>query len=106
VGRNAKRCFQGVLHWLTVFLLQRPQNDRAGVLPGAGVRYIENIAEPRAVAVGIQQGDALCAAFDIATHSLVPEVILCAGGGIRSLGMDHQLLMVGILVKPAGGSQK
>ena len=49
---------------------------------------------------------AAAAAPDIAPHFLIPEVVLRAGGGLRALHIDHELLVVGVLIQPCGGGQE
>ena len=66
---------------------------------GAGVGNIEHIAQTEPVAGIIHQGDALGTAPDVAAHTVVPQVVLGAGSGIRALGVDHQLLMERVLVE-------
>ncbi|MDU8668538.1 hypothetical protein [Faecalibacterium prausnitzii] len=53
----------------------------------------------------IQQGDALRTAPDITVHPVVPDVIVGAGGGIRALGVDHELVGKRVLVQPGCGGQ-
>ena len=54
----------------------------------------------------IDKGDALCAPADITPHSLVPQFVICAGGGFGTLGVDHQLLMVGVFIQSGCGGQE
>ena len=76
------------------------------MLPAAGIGYVEHIFEPGVVAAGVDERDALAPAPDIAPHGLVPEIVVRAGRGLRALGVDHKLLMVGVLVEPRGGGEK
>lgn len=76
------------------------------MLPAAGVGNVEYILDLRPVSGGVQQRNAMAAAFDIAAHGVEPEIIVCAGCGVRPLGIDQQLLMEGIFVKPGGGFEK
>ncbi len=105
-SRNTISLFQCILNRLNVFVLNLPQCHWTRVSSGSGIRNIENIAESRTVAPGIQQSDTLGATLHIAVHFLIPQVILCTGSCIRSLSVNHQLLMVGILIKATCGSQK
>ena len=73
---------------------------------GAGVGNIEHIAQTEPVAGIIHQGDALGTAPDVAAHTVVPQVILGAGGGIRALGVNHHLLMERVLIKARGSGKK
>ena len=59
-----------------------------------------NVVQPGESAGFIQQGDALGTSAHIAVHPVVPNIIVGAGGGIRALGVDHQLVRKGILVQP------
>jgi hypothetical protein len=53
----------------------------------------------------VQQGDALGTPAHIAVHPVVPDVKVGAGGGIRALGVDHELVGKGVLVQPGCGGQ-
>ena len=89
-----------------VFLVQRPQPGGAGMFTGAGIGNIKYIAQPGPVAGIVHQRDALGAAPDVAAHTVVPQIILGAGGGVRALGVNHHLFMERIFVKTAGGNEK
>ena len=39
-------------------------------------------------------------------HLFIPQIVLCTGGGVRTLGVDHQLLMERVLVKAGSSSEK
>ena len=73
---------------------------------GACVRNIKHIAQPGPVAGIVHQRDTLGAAPDVAAHAVVPQVVFGAGGGIRALGVDHQLLMERIFVETGDGGEK
>ena len=57
----------------------------------SGVRHIENVVQARESAGFVQQGNALGTFAHIAVHAADPNVIFSAGGGIRALGVDHEL---------------
>ena len=99
---GAIAALQHSLYRDSVPVLQCPQPGIAGVLPGAGVSQIEHIPQAQPVACIIQQGDALGAAPDIAVHPVVPDVITGAGGGVGALGVDHELVRVGVFVEAGG----
>ena len=42
----------------------------------------------------------------IYAHLFIPQIVLRTGGGVRSLGIDHQLLMERVLVKAGSSSEK
>ena len=75
-----------------------PEVGAAGAFRGAGIRYIEYIFELRSVPGVVNEGDALCAPANIAPHPLVPKFVVRAGRGFGTLGVDHELLMVRVLV--------
>ena len=83
-----------------------PKERTARVLAAARVGYIEYIFQPGIVAAGVDQRDAPGTTPHIAAHLLVPQLIVSAGRRVRTLGVDHQLLMVGILIQPRSGGQK
>ena len=83
-----------------------PKERAASIFAAARVRYIEHIFQSGIIAAGIDQGNALGAAPHIAVHLFVPQLIIGAGRRIWTLGVDHQLLMVGVLIQPRSGGQK
>ena len=87
-------------------VLQRPQPGVAGILPGSGVGQVEHIPQMQLVACIVQQGDALGPAPDVAVHAVVPDIVGCAGGSVGPLGVDHELVGVGVFIKPRSGRQK
>ena len=97
---NIEAALQGGGHGVAVFVPVRPKIGAAGLRTGAGVGYVEDVLEFRIVAAGVDEGDALAPASDEAAHGPVPELIVRAGSGLRALGVDHELLMVGVLVEP------
>lgn len=103
ISGDAVGAFQHGRHGIHVPFLQLPQPWGTGVFTGSGISNIKDIAEPRPVAGIIHQGNALGTAPDIPAHCFIPQFIFSAGGGIRALGVDHQLLMERVLVKTGGG---
>ncbi|MDY4509472.1 MAG: hypothetical protein SPD95_12220 [Candidatus Faecousia sp.] len=75
-----------------------PEVGAAGAFRGASVCHIEHIFQLRSVPGVVDQGDAFRAPSNIAPHSLVPQIIVRAGGGVGPLGVDHELLVVRVLV--------
>lgn len=67
--------------------------------PGAGVGYIEHIAQRELPRVIAQQGDALGTAPYIAVHGAVPQIVLGASSGVGPLGMNRQLVAVLVFVQ-------
>ena len=76
-----------------------------GIAAHPGVAYVKNVVQPGESAGFVQQGDALGTPAHIAVHPVVPDVKVGAGGGIRALGVDHQLVCKGVLVQPGCGGQ-
>ena len=89
-----------------MLLPQFPQVQASGIGPGAGVRNIKHIAQSLAVAAGIDERDALGTAPHIPAHRIVPNVELRTGGGIRALGMDHDLFVIRVFVQPRRGGEE
>ena len=98
--------FQHGAYRVRVFLPVFPEVAALGKLSAARVRHIEHIPKPRPFAAAVYERDALGAPADIPAHLFVPEVVLRAGGGVRTLGVDHDLLGVGVFVQPCGGGEK
>ena len=90
----------------SMFFFQCPQPGSAGVFPCAGVRNIKHIAQTEPVPGIVHQGNALGAAPNISAHPIIPQVILSAGSGTRTLGVNHHLLMEWILIEAGGGGKK
>ena len=99
VTGNAVVALQHGRHRPDVLFLQLPQPGGAGMFAGPGVGNVEYIPQSGPVPGIIHQGDALGPAPHIPAHAVVPQVVLGAGGSVRALGVDHQLLMERILVK-------
>nr|WP_181573113.1 hypothetical protein [Faecalibacterium prausnitzii] len=76
-----------------------------GIAAHSGVAYVKDVVQSGKSAGFVQQSDALRATSDIAVHPVVPNIIVSAGGGIRALGIDHQLVCKGVLVQPGCGGQ-
>jgi hypothetical protein len=89
---SAKPLLQGGGNCLLMFRAVLPQPGTAGIFPLAGVRYIKHIADTVLLPAGVHQGDTLGPPHDIPAHLLIPEVVIGAGGGIRPLGVNEQLV--------------
>ena len=89
-----------------MFCTELPEVHGAGMSPFTGICHVEDIAQLRFLAACVYKGNAGGAAPDKAPHLFVPEIILCAGGRVRPLGVDHDLLVVRILVEPCCCAQK
>ncbi|WP_181967375.1 hypothetical protein [Faecalibacterium prausnitzii] len=86
-------------------VVKLPHLRVTGIAAHPGVRHIENVVQPGEAAGFVQQSDALGTSAHIAVHPIVPDVKVGAGGGIRALGVDHELVRKGVLVQPGCGSQ-
>ena len=73
---------------------------------GSGVGNVKDITQARSVPGIIHQSDSLGTAPYITAHLFIPQIVLRTGGGVRSLGIDHQLLMERVLVKAGSSSEK
>ena len=83
---------------LLMFRAEFPEIGIAGVLCTPGVRYIEHIPEPGSIPGVVNESDPLCTPPNVPPHTLIPQVVFGAGSSIWPLGIDHELLMVGVLV--------
>lgn len=83
-----------------ILLRQAPRfkDDRIGPCPRIG--NVKHIAQERRISLGVQQGNPLGAAPHIPAHGSVPQGIRRAGGGIRALGVDQQLIIIRVFVQP------
>ena len=77
-----------------------PEVRAAGMFGGSGICNIKHIFDSETVPGAVQQGNALSAPLYISAHVLVPDLIGCTGFRIGPLGMDQDLLMVGIFIDP------
>ena len=91
---------QHLLNRLPGGIRQRPRLYVSGVSARAGIGYIKYIPDIHAIGSGRQKRNTLGAAPDIPPHGVVPKIIGRAGCGIRTLSIDHQLIMEGVLVQP------
>lgn len=98
--------FQHGAYCVRVFLPVFPQIAALGKFSAARIGHVEHIPKPRPFAAAVDEGDALGAPADIPAHFFVPEVVLRAGSGVRTLGVDHDLLGVGVFVQPCGSGEK
>ena len=78
----------------------------ARVFPFAGIGHVKDVSQLRLLAACVYKGNAGGAAPDKAPHLFVPKVVLGAGGRVRSLGVDHDLLVIRILVEPCRRAQE
>ena len=74
------------LHRIQMALFQLPQPGSAGMFTGSGVGNVKNIAQAGPVPGIVHQSNSLGAAPYIPAHLFIPQIVLCTGGGIRSLG--------------------
>ena len=93
---DAVSFFEHLRHRLAELIGHPPLVGVQGVSAGAGVRYVKDVSQ--ALAVIVQQGDALGAAPDIAVHAVIPDVVLSAGRGVGALCVDHELVGVRVFV--------
>lgn len=89
-----------MLNRLSGGIRQCPRLNVSGVPACAGIGYIKYIPDIHAIGSGHQKRNALGATPDIPPHGVIPKIIGRAGCGIRSLGIDHQLIMERVLVQP------
>ena len=85
-------------HRPLIRLLHLPQPGGAGMFAGSGVGNVEHIAQAGPVPGIVHQGNPPGAAPHIPAHFFIPQVVLRTGGGVRALGVDHQLFMERVLV--------
>ena len=93
-------------HRTDMLFFQLPQPGCTGMFTGAGIGNIKNIAQAGSVPGIVHQSDSLGAAPYISAHLFIPQVVLCTGGSVRALGIDHQLLMERVLVKAGSSGEK
>ncbi|MFR2218309.1 MAG: hypothetical protein ACLS53_10815, partial [Faecalibacterium prausnitzii] len=94
--------FRNRLHQIGTEL---PHLRVTGIAAHPGVAYVKDVVQPGESAGFVQQGDALGTPAHITVHPVVPDVKVGAGGGIRALGVNHQLVRKGILVQSGCGGQ-
>ncbi|MPM35303.1 hypothetical protein SDC9_81893 [bioreactor metagenome] len=80
-----------------------PKVRAAGIFPAARIGNIKDIPNSRPVAGRVDERDSLAAAPDIPAHFFVPDLISGTGRRVGTLGVDHELFVVRILVEPRGG---
>ena len=103
---NFKAALQRRRHRVPMFRPVLPKERAARILAAACVRYIKYIFQSGPVADGVNEGNSLTALPHIPAHLIVPQLIVRAGRGLRALGKNHELFMVGVLIQPRSGCQK
>ena len=93
-------------HGLLMLRSVLPQPGTAGVLPLAGVRHIKDIPYLTCAGAGVNEGNTFGPPHDIPAHLLIPQVIVGAGGGIRALGVDKELVAERIFIESANCIQE
>ncbi|MBQ9995305.1 MAG: hypothetical protein IJP32_02955 [Clostridia bacterium] len=89
-----------------VFRLQRPEVQIPRTCPCSGVRYVENVAQTRRIAAGVQEGNPDGTAPDIPSHAVVPDIIFRTGGRVGTLGVDHELFVIRVFVQSGRGGEE
>ena len=95
---NGKLFLQSVRNCLLMLRAVFPEIGAAGAFGAAGICHIEYILEFGIVSRIVNEGDALCSPANVTPHPLVPQIIVRAGSGVGPLGVDHELLVVRVLV--------
>ena len=103
---NIIGALQHDLHEIQMALLQLPQPGSARMFTGSGVGNVKDITQARSVPGIVYQSNPFGTAPYIPAHLFIPQIVLRTGGGVRSLGVDHQLLMERVLVKAGSSSEK
>ena len=96
---NIESLLQSRRYCVPVFFPVLPKVRIQAIVHAACVGDIEHIAQNRPAPAVVNEGDTSGAAPDVPAHSLVPEVVLRAGGSVRPLGVNHQLFREGIFLK-------
>ena len=102
-GTDTEPVSQGICYGLLMLRPKLEQIRCAAIGTDTGIADIKNILDFRIISVGVNEDDAPPATLDITPHLIVPDFVAGAGCGIRTLGVDHKLLMVRILVEPCHG---
>lgn len=98
IGGNLIFFFQHRTDSRAVFLVYRPYKRRTGIFAHPRIGSIKDVMIARRIARHIQQRNALCAAPNIPPHRLIPDFIAGAGGRVRTLCINHQLVVKAIFV--------
>ena len=106
IGGNLIFFFQHRTDSRAVFLIYRPYKRRTGIFSHPRIGSIKDVMIARHVAGHIQQRDAFCAAPDIPPHRLIPDFIAGAGGCVRTLCINHQLVVKAIFIYVGSRRQK
>ena len=84
---------------LLMLPIHLPDVRCSGRLPCSGICNVKQVAQARTIAAVVNDCDTHRAALDISAHLLIPDFIAGNGGGFRSLEVDADLFVVGVLVK-------
>ncbi|MGX8701590.1 hypothetical protein [Caproiciproducens sp.] len=97
-----QRCRNRVLMFRAIL----PKIRTAGILTVSCVGNIKDVPDSRLVTGCVDERNPFAAAPDIPVHFSVPKLISGAGRRVGALDMNHELLMIGVLVEPRDGFQK
>ena len=103
---NIIGALQHGLHGIQMALLQLPQPGSSGMFTGSGIGNVKDITQARSVPGIVHQSDPFGTAPYIPAHLFIPQIVLRTGGGVRSLGVDHQLFMERVFVKSGSSGEK
>ena len=106
IGGNLIFLFQQRTDSRAVFLVYRPYKRRTGIFAHPRIGSIKDVMIARRIARHIQQRNALCAAPNIPPHRLIPDFIAGAGGRVRTLCINHQLVVKAIFIYVRSRRQK
>ncbi|MBQ3591608.1 MAG: hypothetical protein II979_06665 [Clostridia bacterium] len=104
--RHAVILLKRIEHRIHVFLFHPPQVHRTGILTCSGVGKIIHIFQLWCIGIMINQSNPFGATADVPAHGFVPCIVICTSGSIGTLGVDHELFVVGVLVQPGGSVEK
>jgi len=82
-----------------MFLPQIPQVGHFAPLDGTGIGHIKNIFQAGTAAALVDQGNPFGVGFHPPPHRIIPQLHAGAGGGVRALGVDQELVSKGIFLK-------
>lgn len=96
--QGAAPLFQRGQHRVLVFLPQLPQVRLPRPPHRAGIRVVEQVLQMGPAIVLADNRNAGGSGLDPAVHGVVPQLHFRAGHRIRALGVDQQLVIVGIFI--------
>ena len=83
---------QSELHFAQIRIVDRPRPERPRAPPRAGVRHIENVAQPGRITAVVYKRNTSSSAPNVSAHAPRPYVVFCTRRSVWALRVDEHLV--------------